>query len=80
MLTKLKSVVEKSMTNKVESDNSRAKLMQSLQNIEEFMTQDLNVPSYKNRAQQKILERYQEVACNESHWRTFETFDDFVID
>ncbi len=42
MLFKLKSIVEKSMTNKVESDNSRIKLMNLLTNLEDFMATDLN--------------------------------------
>ena len=42
MLLKLKSIVEKSMTNKVESDNSRIKLMNMLTNLEDFMATDLN--------------------------------------
>lgn len=80
MLLKLKSIVEKGMTNKVESDNSRSKLMQSLGNLEDFMTSELNQNSYKLRSKQRVLEKYTEVACNDSHWRTFETFDDFIID
>ena len=42
MLLKLKSIVEKSMTNKVESDNSLIKLMNMLTNLEDFMATDLN--------------------------------------
>ena len=42
MILKLKSIVEKSMTNKVESDNSRIKLMNMLTNLEDFMATDLN--------------------------------------
>ena len=58
MLVKLKSTIEKAMTNKVESDNSRTKLMQAIGNVEEFMALDLNMPVYKNRSQQKVLDRY----------------------
>ena len=42
MLAKLKSIVEKAMTNKVESDNSRIKLMQMMANLEDFMATDYN--------------------------------------
>ena len=51
MLSKLKSIVEKGMTNKVESDNSRTKLMQALGNLEDFMTTEANVNAYKLRSQ-----------------------------
>lgn len=44
------------------------------------MATDLNITHYKLRSDQRVLEKYQEVACNDSHWRTFETFDDFIID
>jgi hypothetical protein len=37
MLTKLKSIVERAMTNKVESDNGRIKLMQMMANLEDLM-------------------------------------------
>lgn len=80
MLLKLKTCGEKAMTNKVESDNSRTKLMQSLGQLEDFLAQDLNQSHYKLRAQQKVLDKYQEVAVNDSHWKSFETFDDFAID
>jgi hypothetical protein len=58
MLVKLKSIVEKSMTNKVESDNSRIKLMNMLTNLEDFMATDLNQPFYKNRSENRVLEKY----------------------
>lgn len=80
MLTKLKSVIEKAMTNKVESDNSRVKFMQMLSGLEDFMASDLNQTNYKMRSDQRVLEKYSEVTQSDSHWRTFETFDDFVID
>jgi predicted CopG family antitoxin len=81
MLQKLKSSVERAMTNKVESDNQRSKLLQSLTQVEDFLATDLGNTQLKTRAQQKVLERYQEVACtNDAHWRAFETVDDFIID
>ena len=58
MLLKLKSSVEKAMTNKVESDNQRSKLLQALTQVEDFMATDLGNTQYKTRAQQKVLERY----------------------
>lgn len=42
MLTKLKSLVEKAMTNKVESDNNRRNLMTMYCNLEDFLTSDFN--------------------------------------
>lgn len=42
MLIKLKQIVEKAMTNKVESDNGRIKLMQMMTNLEDFMATDYN--------------------------------------
>ena len=80
MLAKLKSIVEKAMTNKVESDNGRIKLMQMMANLEDFMATDFNQSQYKLRSDQRILEKYTEVANNDSHWRAFETIDDFVRD
>jgi hypothetical protein len=50
MLTKLKSIVEKAMTNKVESDNGRIKLMQMMANLEDFMATDFNQSQYKLRS------------------------------
>jgi hypothetical protein len=80
MLTKLKSIIEKAMTNKVESDNGRIKLMQMMANLEDFMATDFNQGQYKLRSDQKILEKYTEVANNDSHWRAFEITDDFIRD
>lgn len=68
------------MTNKVEQDNSKTKLMQMLTSLEDFMASDLNVTNYKQRQNNRVLEKYQEVACNDAHWRHFETIDDFIID
>jgi hypothetical protein len=61
MLIKLKSIVEKGMTNKVESDNSRIKLMQLLNSLEDFIATDLNITNYKLRSDQRVLEKYPEV-------------------
>jgi hypothetical protein len=80
MLTKLKSIIEKAMTNKVESDNGRIKLMQMMANLEDFMATDFNQGQYKLRSDQRILEKYTEVANNDSHWRAFEITDDFIRD
>ena len=68
------------MTNKVESDNQRVKFMQMLTGLEDFLATDINQAQYKMRADQRVLEKYSEVTQNDSHWRTLETFDDFVID
>lgn len=68
------------MTNKVESDNSRIKLMQTLNNLEDLMATELGNSTYKSRSNQKVLEKYKEVACNDSHWKALELFDDFIID
>ena len=61
MLIKLKSIVEKAMTNKVESDNSKIKLMQMLNGLEDLMATDLNQTNYKLRSDQRVLEKYSEV-------------------
>jgi hypothetical protein len=39
--------VERAMTNKVEQDNSKSKLMQMLTSLEDFMASDLNAGNYK---------------------------------
>jgi hypothetical protein len=56
MLTKLKQLVEKAMTNKVESDNNRTKFMQQLTVIEDFLTAELNLTSFKARSQSRVLD------------------------
>lgn len=68
------------MTNKVEQDNGRRKLMQLMANLEDFMATDYNQSQYKLRSDQRILEKYGEVANNDSHWRAFEIVDDFIRD
>ena len=68
------------MTNKVESDNNRRNLMTLYCNLEDFLTSDFNQTNFKLRSDQRVLEKYQEVSCNDTHWKTFETIDDFVIE
>lgn len=46
------------MTNKVEQDNSKTKLMQMLTSLEDFMASDLNVTNYKQRQNNRVLEKY----------------------
>ena len=80
MLTKLKSITEKAMTNKVESDNSRTKLMQQMTALEDFLSSDSNLSNYQIRSKSRVLEQYQQVSCNDAHWKVFEIVDDFIID
>lgn len=54
--------------------------MQMLSSVEDFIATDLNQTNYKLRSDQRVLEKYSEVTQSDSHWRTFETFDDFIID
>jgi hypothetical protein len=61
MMIKLKSCVEKAMTNTVESDNQRVKFMQMLTALEDFLATDINQANYKLRAEQRVLEKYAEV-------------------
>lgn len=49
-LIKLKSLVEKQMTVKVENENNKIKVMQALGNLEQFLTAELNTPAFRMRA------------------------------
>ena len=67
------------MTNKVEYDNSKVKLFQSLADMEDFIASDIGENRYKTRSEQKVLEKYKEVN-NDTHWRALEEIDDFIRD
>ncbi len=61
-LIKLKSVVERQMSVKVECDNNKIKVMQALGNLEQMLTAELNTPAFRMRADQRMLDKYTEVA------------------
>ena len=78
-LTGFKSIVEKAMTNKVEIDNSKMKLFESMADLEDMIAQDLGENQFRMRSEQRILDQYKEVN-NDTHWRSLETLDDFIRD
>ena len=47
------------MTNKVESDNSRIKLMQTLNNLEDLMATEIGNSQYKIRSNQIASKSFQ---------------------
>ena len=69
------------MTNKVEYDNSKIKLFQTMADMEDFMAAELEDDSsrYKARSEQRVLEKYKEVN-SDTHWRALEQIDDFIRD
>ena len=78
-MTRFRSVCEKAMTNKVEYDNSKIKLLQSMSDLEDLMASELDDNRYKVRSEQRVLEKYREVN-SDTHWRALEQIDDFIRD
>ena len=78
-LYRLKSVVEKGMTNKVDYDNQKVKLFQEMAAMEDFIAGDLGDNRYRMRSEQRVLDKFSEVN-NDTHWRALEAVDDFVRD
>ena len=58
------------MTNKVEYDNSKIKLFQTMADMEDFMAAELEDDSsrYKARSEQRVLEKYKENSLNLETW------------
>ena len=67
------------MTNKVEYDQSKIRLFNSMADIEEFIANDSGLTQFTMRAEQRIMDKYSEVN-NDTHWRALEILDDFIRD
>ena len=72
-------IVEKAMTNKVDYDQSKVRLFNTMADIEDFIASDLGQTPSQMRAEQRVLDKYSEVN-NDTHWRALETLDDFIRD
>ena len=79
LLSRIKVIIEKTMTNKVEYDQSKIRLFNSMADIEEFIANDSGLTQFTMRAEQRIMDKYSEVN-NDTHWRALEILDDFIRD
>ena len=78
-LIRSKVTVEKAMTNKVDYDTQKVRLLNGMADLEEFIANDLMQSSFTMRAEQRVLDKYSEVN-NDTHWRALEMIDDFIRD
>jgi hypothetical protein len=78
-MVQFKSMLEKAMTKKVESDTAKTKLFEALADLEEFLGGEISNMKYQMRAEQRVLDKFRELN-NDTHWRVLETVDDFVRD
>ena len=67
------------MTNKVEHDQNKIRLFNSMADIEEFIANDCGLTQFTMRAEQRVMDKYSEVN-NDTHWRALEILDDFIRD
>lgn len=78
-LIRSKVTVEKAMTNKVDYDTQKVRLLNGMADLEEFIANDLMQSNFTMRAEQRVLDKYSEVN-NDTHWRALEMIDDFIRD
>ena len=78
-LIRSKITVEKAMTNKVEYDTQKVRLLSGMADLEEFIANDLMQSNFTMRSEQRVLDKYSEVN-NDTHWRALEMIDDFIRD
>ena len=78
-LIRSKITVEKAMTNKVDYDTQKVRLLNGMADLEEFIANDLMQSNFTMRAEQRVLDKYSEVN-NDTHWRALEMIDDFIRD
>ena len=67
------------MTNKVEFDNNKRKLFESMADLEDMIAQNLGDNRFRMISEQRVLDKYSEVN-NDTHWKTLESLDDFIRD
>ena len=67
------------MTNKVDYDTQKVRLLNGMADLEEFIANDLMQSNFTMRAEQRVLDKYSEVN-NDTHWRALEMIDDFIRD